>query len=178
MIRKSFLSLLLVVVLLAAVGAVSAQTQPEDGTIRGTVYQDLNANGSCATDNEPVLAGVSIEFVSDRGETALLASGTDGRYELVTVASGTWTVTAKPGQGWSVTSTNPHVVAITLDQPVTSGADFCVADVNGTSGSAAAVVLPESGSPVSPVLLAAVAAGSLLVLAGLALEVQRRRSRV
>lgn len=177
MIRKSFLSLLLVVVLLAAVGAVSAQTQPEDGTIRGTVYQDLNANGSCATDNEPVLAGVTIEFASDRGETAVLASGSDGRYELVTVASGTWTVTAKPGQGRSVTSTNPHVVVITLDQPVTSGADFCVATVGGSTGSTAAVVLPESGSPISPLLLAAILAGSLLVVAGLALEIRRRQKQ-
>ena len=178
MIRRSFLSLFLVVSLLATVGAVSAQTQPDDGAIRGTVYQDLNANGSCATDNEPVLAGVTIEFVSDRGDTAVLASGSDGRYELVTVASGIWTVTAKPGQGRSVTSTNPHVVTITLDQPVTSGADFCVATVSGTTGSTAVVVMPESGSPVSPVLLAAIAAGALLVLAGLALEIQRRRSQV
>lgn len=177
MIRRSFLSLLLVVILLATVGAVSAQTQPDDGAIRGTVYQDLNANGSCATDSEPVLAGVSIEFVSDRGDTAVLASGTDGRYELVTVASGTWTVTAKPGKGHSVTSTNPHVVGITVDQPVTSGADFCVANVSGTTGGAAVVVLPESGSPVSPVLLAAIAAGTLLVLAGLSLEMQRRRNQ-
>jgi hypothetical protein len=175
-IRRSFLSILLVVILLTVVGAVSAQDQPSDGTIRGTVYQDLNANGSCATDNEPVLAGVTIEFASDRGETVALASGTDGKYELVTVASGTWNVTAKPGQGRSVTSTNPHVVVITLDQPVTEGADFCVTAVGTTSGGAAAVVLPESGSPVSPLLLAAIVAGGLLVLAGLGLEVQRRRS--
>jgi hypothetical protein len=176
--RRSFLSLLLVVILLATVGTVSAQTQPEDGTIRGTVYQDLNANGSCATDNEPVLAGVTIEFSSDIGETAVLASGSDGRYELVTVAAGTWTVTAKPGQGQSVTSTNPHVIVITLDQPVTSGADFCVATVSSSTGSTAAVVLPESGSPISPLLLAAIVAGSLLVFAGLALEIRRRQNQV
>ena len=175
MIRRSVLSLLLIVVLLASVGVVGAQDQPPDGTIRGTVYQDLNANGSCATDEEPVLAGVTIEFVSDRGESAVLASGTDGKYELVTVASGTWNVTAKPGQGRSVTSTNPHVVVITLDQPVTSGADFCVANVSGTAPGGAVVVLPESGSAVSSLLLTAIVAGSLLVLAGLGLEVQRRR---
>jgi hypothetical protein len=166
----------LVLILLIAVGAVSAQDQPTDGTIMGTVYQDLNANGSCATDEEPVLAGVSIEFVSDSGEAVVLASGEDGKYKLVTVASGTWNVTAKPGEGRSVTSTNPHVVAITLDQPATSGADFCVAAVSSTTGSTAAVVLPESGASVSPVLLAAIVAGSLFVVAGLALEVKRRHT--
>lgn len=175
MIRRSILSLLLIAILLASVGVAGAQDQPPDGTISGTVYQDLNANGSCATDEEPVLAGVTIEFASDRGESAVLASGTDGRYALVTVASGTWTVTAKPGQGRSVTSTNPHVVVITLDQPVTSGADFCVANVSGSTPGGSAVVLPESGSPVSPLLLTAIVAGSLLILAGVALEVQRRR---
>jgi hypothetical protein len=174
--------------IVGAAQAYQGEPEPEPGktgsgsrgSIRGTVYEDKNADGKCVGTGEPGLPGVTIEFVSTDGETVVfLGSGDDGTYGLVAAGLGTWTVTAKPPEGWAVTSQNSIEAFLDTDRNLILGVDFCVVRGTGTSGTASsgAVVLPESGAAVSPVLIAALISGSSLVFAGAGLEWRRRRSK-
>lgn len=182
-IRAILLSIILLALIVGAVQAYQGQPQPEPGksglgdrgSIRGTVYEDKNADGKCVGTGEPGLPGVTIEFVSTDGETVVfLGSGDDGTYGLVAAGLGTWTVTAKPPKGWAVTSQNPIEVFLDTNRNLILGVDFCVVKGTGTTG---AVVLPESGAVISPALVGALIAGSSLVVAGAGLEWRRRRSK-
>lgn len=163
------------------------------GSIRGTVYDDLNGDGQCAS--EPALAGVPIKFVSDRGNTTVfLQSGENGTYGLVAAGLGTWTVTAEPGAGMVVTSKNPVQAFIAEDNNLVLGVNFCIAKgttpgpgnpgpgnpgtgnprpVNPAYGP---VILPTAGASVAPALVATGVTGIGLFLAGFGLEINRRRT--
>ncbi len=147
--------------------AVSAQTS--NGSIRGTVYDDQNADGKCSGTGEPGLAGVPIKFSS--GETTVfLESGQDGSYGLVAAGFSTWEVTAEPSSEWVVSSMNPIFVTIDESNPEAEGVDFCVAKKGVVPPT-----LPESGSAIAPVFLIALATGGAFLLGGLVLEFRRRR---
>jgi len=153
----------------------SLMQQEVRGSIRGTVYEDRNADGVCVGTGEPTLAGINVQFVSDDGgSTVHLQSGPDGSYGLVAVGLGTWTVTAVPLTGFSVSSANPIVVHLNAEQPEATGVDFCIIKGSGTGGGS--VVLPESGAAIAPPLAAAAAVGISLVAAGAVLEIRRRRA--
>ena len=201
--RKVQLSLCLVIILALFAGVVNAQgdptprptptnvppdgtgspppdTQGDDtrGSIRGTVYNDANADGSCA--NEPILAGVPIKFVSDRGDTTVyLQSGANGTYGLVAAGLGTWTVSAEPGAGMIVTSQNPLQAFIGSESRLVLNVNFCVAKGSGTTGGSGTgtVILPTAGAAVAPPLIVAGLSGAGLILAGLGVEIQRRRKK-
>ena len=162
----------LLLALLLSVIAGTAIAQGTKGSIRGTVYHDLNADGRCVNTGEPGLAGIPIKFVAD-STTVYLESGDDGTYGLVAAGLGTWTVTAEPPSGSYVTSKNPLQVYLGVDQRLVLGVDYCVI----TSGSAPpAVVLPESGATVAPALLVALATGLGFATTGVVLEIKRRRA--
>jgi hypothetical protein len=182
-VRAILLSIILLALIVGAVQAYQGEPEPEPGksgtgdrgSIRGTVYEDKNADGKCVGTGEPALPGVTIEFVSTDGETVVyLGSGDDGTYGLVAAGLGTWTVTAKPPEGWAVTSQNPIEAFLVTDQNLILGVDFCVVKGTGTAG---VVVLPESGAVLSPALVGALIAGSSLVIAGAGLEWRRRRTK-
>lgn len=151
------------------------------GSIRGTVFNDANADGTCA--GETPLAGVPIKFVSNRGDTTVyLQSGDNGTYGLVAAGLGTWTVTAEPGAGMIVTSQNPLQVFIGEENRLALGVDFCVAKGSGSgssgSGSGSSpgtVILPTAGAEVAPALVLTGVSGASLILAGAALEWRKRR---
>ena len=145
------------------------------GSIRGAVYEDRNADGVCVGTGEPALGGINVQFVSDDGSSTVhLQSGPDGTYGLVAVGLGTWTVTAVPLTGFSVSSPNPLVVHLSAEQADATGADFCIIKGSGSVGGS--VVLPESGASIDPPILIAALTGISLVVAGAALEIRRRRS--
>jgi hypothetical protein len=181
-VRAILLSIIMLALIVGAAQAYQGQQQDPQrrGSIRGTVYEDKNADGKCVGTGEPSLPGVTIEFVSADGETVVyLGSGDNGTYGLVAAGLGTWTVTAKPPAGWAVTSQNPIEAFLGVEQLLVLGVDFCVVKGAGTSGTgtSGAVVLPESGAAVSSVLIAALISGSSLMFAGAGLEWRRRRSR-
>jgi hypothetical protein len=191
-VRAILLSILLLALIAGVAQAYQGEPEPEPGqkegsgsrgSIRGAVYDDRNADGKCVGTGEPGLPGVSIEFVSTDGETVVfLGSGDDGTYGLVAAGLGTWTVTAKPPEGWAVTSQNPIEAFLDTDRNLILGVDFCVVKGAGASGVGAVagtgvIVLPESGGAVSPALVAALTSGSSLVFAGAGLEWRRRRSK-
>jgi hypothetical protein len=163
------------------------QSSDPRGSIRGTVYEDLNADGRCVGTGEPALAGVTIQFVSNDGNaTVYLYSGDNGTYGLVAAGLGTWTVTAQPPAGHVVTSKNPLQVFLgpEEDQQLVLGVDFCV--YKGTTivvppifippgVVAPPVFLPESGARVAPAVGGIMLLGAGLFVFGLALE-RRRRS--
>jgi hypothetical protein len=153
--------------------------QTSRGSIRGTVYNDQNADGICST--EPALAGVPIKFVSSRGDTSVyLQSGANGTYGLVAAGLGTWTVTAEPGAGMIVTSKNPLQAFIDQGSNLVLGVDFCVAkgSASGSSGSGTgSVILPTAGAAVAPSLVVAGLSGIGLILAGAGVEFSRRRKK-
>jgi hypothetical protein len=171
------------------------------GSIRGTVYQDLNADGACSS--EPTLAGVPIKFVSDQGDTVFLQSGANGTYGLVAAGLGTWTVTAEPGAGMIVTSQNPLQVFLGVDNTLALNVNFCIADgsividgdipleegtVNSgsssgpkgptggpASGGTGTLFLPTAGAGLAPTLIVTGLSGASLILAGFGIEMRRRR---
>jgi hypothetical protein len=162
----------LLLALLLSVIAGTAIAQETKGSIRGTVYHDLNADGRCVNTGEPGLAGIPIKFVAD-STTVYLESGDDGTYGLVAAGLGTWTVAAEPPSGSYVTSKNPLQTYLGVDQRLVLGVDFCVI----TSGSAPpAVVLPESGATIAPALLVALATGLGFATIGVVSEIRRRRA--
>lgn len=97
------------------------------GSIRGTVYEDKNNDGKCVGQNEPILSGIIIEFMSQDGQnTVFLESGSDGSYGLVAAGYGPWKVTAKPPAGYTISSAASQTVTISAEQPVALNVDFCV----------------------------------------------------
>jgi len=170
---KTKVQIALVLALLLSLGAGIVLADEPRGSIRGTVYQDLNGDGKCVNTGEPILAGIPIQFVSNDGKTSLfLQSGSNGTYGLVAAGLGTWSVSAKPSADWVVTSKNPLEAFLGTNQLLVLGVDFCLAKA-GT----AIVVLPDSGALLAPVLVLATALGSMFVVAGAGLEIKRRRSQ-
>jgi hypothetical protein len=158
------------------------------GSIRGTVYNDENADGSCS--DEPVRTGVPIKFVNDRGDTSVyLQSGQNGTYGLVAAGLGQWTVTAEPEAGLIVTSQNPVQVFIDVHNTLALNVNFCIAanvpppspvPVPGGGPSAPrpvrpTVMLPTAGAGVAPTLIVSGLTGASLILAGFGIEMRRRR---
>jgi hypothetical protein len=136
--------------LLATTAVVSAQ----NGSIRGTVYVDSNADGLCGpTYGDPVQVGVPIEFVSnDGGFTTFLQSGENGTYGLVAAGYGTWQVSARPNANdFVVTGTATRSVFIGSEEPVALDVDFCVVATSGGTipggGSGLGVIVPITQLP-------------------------------
>lgn len=165
------------------------------GSIRGTVYEDKNGDGMCSGTDDPIIAGIPIEFVSNDGQVTLyLQSGEDGTYGLVAAGLGTWTVTVRPPENYVVTSAASHQVLIDAENRVATGVDFCVrqrATGPGPGGPGGPgpkphhpVVLPESGAPAqtsneqpAAFLLVAAFVGILLISAGGVVTIRERRRR-
>jgi hypothetical protein len=171
MLRRTVYTVIILLLILVLAGVAQAQSS---GTVRGTIYQDLNADGVCVGTGDPVLAGVPIELVTADGQTTVnLESGSDGTFGMVAAGFGTWNVTAIPGEGFSVTGQQTRSVTIGSSEPEVTGADFCVAQVTTSSGGTA-TVLPESGAGLSSSLLAATAVGLAFIMIGAGLELRRR----
>lgn len=158
------ISILLTMLLSLTIGIAYSQ---ERGSIRGTIREDKNGDGECAT--EPTIEGIRIEFVSNDGQTVVyLDSGSDGTYGLVAAGLGTWKVSASPTSGYVVTSQKTIEVFLGEEQQLALGVDFCV-----RSDTASPVVLPASGASASPILLLTAVLGMGLVTTGLGLEWRR-----
>lgn len=135
---------------LLVVGFVfAAQDKEQRGTIRGTVYADVDGDGRC--ENGQPLANIPILFVSlDSRNRVSLYTGSNGTYGLVAAGQGAWQVTAQPrsSQG-TVTSANPVQVTVKADTPglAVTGVDFCVQTSGSTSaGSAASAAAIDAGA--------------------------------
>ncbi len=136
-------------------------TTAADGSIRGTLYEDTNADGKCGA-GDPLLTGIPIQFVSNDGQTTLyLQSGADGTYGLVAAGYGTWQVTADPPAPWVVTSEKTIRAFVGSEQRVALNVNFCLSTIEKVQTN---VVLPRAGSADNPVwfVLAAVAGLALL----------------
>lgn len=134
------------------------------GTVRGFVYIDVNGDGQCMNTGvagEDPASGIPVEFVSsDEKYVITHTSGENGDYELAGAGHSNWRVTAKPGDGWVVTSENPQYGLVSKDHLSATDVNFCV-----SKGGITAVypmiapvsvsevpedgtyVLPEAGAP-------------------------------
>ena len=196
--KKTITITLVLMLLLAVTVSVTSAYGEGRGTIRGSVYQDVNGDGLCVNTGvagEEAVAGVSLEFVSSDGNhTVHLYTGEDGTYGLANAGFSNWKVTATPNSDWVVTSVNPLYANINNDNPEALDVNFCVAKVGYWTGPvypvqpiypggqvAPSVVLPESGAPAvasnyTALLTAVVALGGLaFIMLGVGLEVKRRR---
>lgn len=169
--RKRMWLTILLVLLLLVIGVTAVQAQTVKGAIRGTVYNDTNADGVCG-DGDPILASIPIDFAPDGGQTISLITGADGTYGLASVTLATWRVTVKPPAGWVATSQSTIVVVLSTEQPVAENVNFCLA----STGSVPPATLPESGASVPPMLLITAALGVALLLAGTGLIVRDQRT--
>ncbi len=181
--RKIFLCLLALLVLALVAPIAVANAQGSNGSIRGTVYNDLNEDGFCVGTGEPGQPGVPVEFVNQAGGfTIPLMTGQDGSFGVVAIALGTWQVTVKPPSGWRVTSLQTINVTLTDTQPVAGGVDFCIAEGTGTdggtSGGTGGTTLPESGAAVSPSLLIAGVIGAMMLVVGAGFVLHSRKSSI
>jgi hypothetical protein len=184
--------------LLAVTVSVTSAYGNGRGTIRGSVYQDVNGDGLCVNTGvagEEAVAGVSLEFVSSDGNhTIHLYTGENGTYGLANAGFSNWKVTATPNSDWVVTSVNPLYANINNDNPEALDVNFCVAKVGYWTGPVypvhpiypggqvpPSVVMPESGAPAvasnyTALLTAVVAFGGLIfIMLGVGLELKRRR---
>ena len=145
----------------------ATHAQDQTGTISGTVYRDLNANGVCVNEGEPrVAANIPMELVADDvGELVRITTAADGTYAYNTDAQGLWRVTVVPGESWRVTSQQTLEVVLTVDSVDVTSIDFCIIEVDQSSGGGG-TTLPESGAPVAPALLMASTIGFVLIAAG------------
>jgi hypothetical protein len=149
---------------------------PTSGSISGTVFRDLNSDGTCAGTGEPGEPNIPVEFINRDDEATVNAtSDISGNFRLGSSRIGGWQVTVKPGPNWRVTSPQTVQVAISAEQPEVSGLSFCIVPVGTPPGGQP--VLPESGAPLAPWLLASAGLGLLFLIAGAGLLLQGRRSR-
>ena len=185
MIRRAFIGLLAALVLLSLIGVVGAGAQTDSGTIRGTVFEDLNSDGACVGTGEPGLAGIPIEFIHESNARIVVQSTSNGTYSLVGVGFGTWQVNVQPGSGFVATSQQSFSVSLTSEQPEVTGIDFCVGRVTVTptataaptaTPTAASSLMPESGAGAPPTLLIVGAIGIALFALGAGIEAWRRRA--
>lgn len=176
--RKRFWITLLVVVLLLVTGVTVVQAQQQNGSIRGTIYNDTNADGVCgaAGTTDATISGVPIQFTHQNGHTVTLTSGNDGTYGLAGVSVGTWSVEVQPLQGWRTTSLSPIVVTLTAENNSVGNVNFCLAQTTATATPVPPTTLPESGATAPPILLIAAGLGALLLIAGMALIINDRRA--
>ncbi len=147
-------------------------SDPGEGSIRGKVYEDKNSDGKCATQNEPALPGIVIQFVSNDGKTTVfLESGADGTYGLVAAGLGTWKVSAIPPAGYSISSAATVSAFISAENPVAQGVDFCVRKGAAAAGPS---VLPASGAMIAPSILALTFTGFGFIAVGLSLQWRKK----
>jgi hypothetical protein len=174
--RKLSLSLLAIALVLIISPALPANAQTNTGSIRGTVYNDLNGDGFCVGTGEPGQSGIPVVFVYTVSGTKLpLMTGVDGSYGIVSITLGTWQVTVTPGTGWTVTSQQTQQVILTDTQPTVSGVDFCITQAPASGGGTSPPVLPESGADVAPALIAVSALGAFLLVFGAGFILNSRR---
>lgn len=119
------------------------------GTIRGTVYLDVNGDGRCGSSTgELPVPNIDLTFETQaNNQRAALYTGSNGTYGLPSAGQGTWVVTAVPNPAfWRVTSANPLQVNLSdRDGWVKLNVDFCVQAAPGVSVSSARLqTLPRS----------------------------------
>lgn len=126
--RKTVRASLIVVLTCLFVSVVFVQADfTEKGSIRGTVYQDLDGNGVCGG-SDTQISNFAVVFSTPDGLNSIqLRTGSDGTYGLVGVDFGEWIVTAvPPSSSWRITSANPIKVNVTENDLVKTDIDFCV----------------------------------------------------
>ena len=174
--RKMLLVVNLLILFLPAV-YIPLMAQETTGSIRGTVFRDINENGQCTNEGEPRIAGIPVELVDDATRTIVrLQTGADGTFILSQAALGRWQVTVVPGTGWRVTSPQTREAILTSESPDATNIDFCIVEISSPPGGSGGTTLPESGAPIAPELLAAAALGFALMAAGAALLIHGRSS--
>lgn len=150
--RLSLMSLVFAMVLTSNLLAMSNSN--EQGTIRGSVYLDVDGDGRCVETGvagELPVPNIDLTFaILESGSSVSLYSGSNGTYGLPSVGQGDWVVTAVPNPAfWQVTSTNPRFVKVApADGLVQLNVDFCVTPAPGVSVTSAMLgTPPEAASP-------------------------------
>lgn len=154
---KKMTALFLLVAVLALVWSSNLLAMPnslERGTIRGSVYLDVDGDGRCVNSGvtgEIPMPNIDLTFLSeDRGQSVQLYSGSNGTYGLPSAGQGIWVVTAVPNPAlWQVTSTNPLLVDVSPAAGLVQlNVDFCVKPAPGVALSTAKqATLSESRTP-------------------------------
>ena len=186
MTKRVLIGLLAALVLLSLIGVVGVGAQAQSGTVRGTVFEDLNSDGVCVGTGEPGLAGIPIQFVHQApgNATIVVQSTQNGTYSLVGIGLETWRVTVQPPSGFAATSQQSFLVTLTGDQPEVTGIDFCVGRVSVTptatsaptaTPTSASSLMPESGAAAPPTLLIVGAIGIAMFALGAGIAAWRRR---
>ena len=165
---RQFFWIITAVIFLIAVLLVPYATHAQDqaGSISGTVYRDINANGVCTGEGEPrVAANIPMELVEDDvGELVRISTAADGSYAHNTTRLGLWRVTVVPGVDWRVTSQQTLDVVLSVDNPNAADIDFCIIEVEPPPNGGG--TLPGSGVAVAPALIMAASFGFILIAAG------------
>jgi len=173
--RKMWLSVLALFLFTLSAVYYPLLAQETTGSIRGTVFRDVNSNSVCTDEGEPAVAGIPVELVDDATRTIVrLQTGADGTYILSQAAMGRWQVTVAPGTGWRVTSQQTREIVLTTDAPEAAVVNFCIVEVTESTGGSGGTTLPESGAPVAPGLLGIAAAGFALMAVGIGLLLRGR----
>jgi hypothetical protein len=156
-------------------GAEPPAADAVSGSIQGMVYEDVTGDGRCintGVEGEGPVEGIPVEFVSSDEQTVItLTSGPDGQFGLFAAGASYWTIRARPGADWVVTSEATLSAPISADNLSVTGINFCI-----RQAAVAQVILPASGAaqPLPLVWLALV--GLLFIGLGLMRYWQEQRS--
>jgi len=166
---------LLAIVLGLTAGAMwagRAAAQVPNGSISGTVLQDVNNDGTCAATGAPGPAGIPVEFVTGDGFTRVFReTAAGGAFVLNAAGFGVWNVRVAPGSGYEVTTPDARQVVVTQEVPHVAGLVFCVvgAPDGGGSGEDGGTVLPGTGAGLAPGVVMVGLAGLALIGIGVGL---------
>lgn len=190
--KATFTLIILIGTIMLAVAGIAQAQSDERGSIRGSVYRDVNGDGVCVNtgvQGEDPVPNIPIEFVSsDEAAVVNLKTGDDGTYGLVAAGQSIWRVTAKPAATDGVITTENPLFAPVLPEEglIQTGYNFCIAGGatgtivgSGTGTGNAVIILPESGAPAansSSFILLIALLGGTLVLVGAAFEWRRRQA--
>lgn len=194
--HKVWITATVTILLLLATSSAVVLAQDTGGTIKGKVFYDLDANGQCVGTGERGMQGVVVTFTNTQAAIqSAIATDQEGSFGYTSAGYGTWNITVQSPDGWYVSSQETRQTALTSNQPVVTGLDFCIAQGKGpgaggtttkasllgplsskTAASGSAMTLPESGAPIAPgLMIAGLAAIGLLTL-GMGLYIYSRRS--
>lgn len=102
-------------------GLYSAQTEPDTGSLSGTVFDDVNENG-IQDAGEAGLGGLDVELVDSEAMASSATTDAEGHYAFADVTVGSYTVNGPTVEGWTATTATSVSSEVLAD--ATTNVDF------------------------------------------------------
>jgi uncharacterized repeat protein (TIGR01451 family) len=114
--------------------AVNVGFSLQDQSVNGLVYVDWNDNGKVDASNEEPVSGILVDMVDAAGNTPLrnltnhytmsglnAMSGSDGRYKIIGVPPGNWTLRFRRGNSGTILASTDNVPVLMDNEAMVNG---------------------------------------------------------